>query len=599
MSADQTSIALVTPEDVSKTTYDVVIVGTGVAGAIVAKQLSERGKSVLMIEAGTSDSLSFEAFESYVESFQVALNKNPNSPYPFNSSAPSPTDDTLGYFQELGPFPISGSYTRITGGTTMHWEGKALRMLPEDFELKTKHGTGLDWPIGYDDLEPYYRKAEYELGVAGDTDEQKALGVPFPDGYVLPMQKIPPSYLDEQIRRKVDGATAQIDGESFELWLSTFPQARNGEPNPAYVAEDGGALFEEFGAQCGGNASCVPICPYEAKYDARRTLNTIAARQSVQLLGQAVVSKVEVDSETGQVVAVQYKKYSDMSSPEHVVGSAKGRLFVLACNAVENARLMLASDLPSSSGLIGRHLMDHPYLLAWGLMPEVTGTMRGPLCTSGIGSFRKGAFRKKQSAFAMDIHNDGWGWAGTGATDVLRDAVDNGLKYGQELRRELISRISRQVLLAFMCEMPADPQNRVTVDPRYTDQLGNLRPVMRFDVSDYCKQAISYARDLSRQIFGMLGAEDHTVYDRSDPSYFEYQGEGYWIRGGNHFAGTHIMGAAKSSSVVDDRLRSWDHRNLYLVGGGSMPSIGSSNTTLTIAALSFRASEQILEELGG
>src|SRR5262249_36894377 len=150
-----------------------------------------------------------------------------------------------------------------------------------------------------------------------------------------------------------------------------------------------------------------------------------------------------------------------------------------------------------------------------------------------------------------------------------------------------------------MCELPADPRNSVTVDPRYTDQLGNYRPVINFDIPDYCKKTLVYTRDLSRKIFSLLGAEDYTSYDKSDPAYFEYGGQGYWFRGGNHFSGTHIMGKSKADSVVDAQLRSWDHPNLYLLGGGSMPTIGSANITLSIAALSLRASEQMRKDLRG
>jgi choline dehydrogenase-like flavoprotein len=148
-----------------------------------------------------------------------------------------------------------------------------------------------------------------------------------------------------------------------------------------------------------------------------------------------------------------------------------------------------------------------------------------------------------------------------------------------------------------MCELPANSSNRVSIDPQYKDQLGNYRPVIHFDVPDYCKKAMAYARNLSRTIFERLGAEDHTHYDKSDPAYFEYEGQGYWFRGGNHFSGTHVMGTTKYNSVVDSYLRSWDHENLYLLGAGSMPSIGSSNTTLPLAALVFRASEQMLQDL--
>ncbi len=592
-------------QTVSKTFYDAVIVGSGVAGAIVAKQLSEQGKNVLILEAGTSRDLTLAGFQSYVETFYGAIAKHANSPYPLNLNALSPTDGLNSYFEEKGPMPLSGSYTRVTGGTTMHWQGTTLRMLPDDFKLRSKYGQGLDWPIEYTDLMPYYRKAEYEIGVSGNTKEQKELDIPFLPGYVFPMKELPPSYLDEQIREKIDGTTFDLDKETIKLKLSSFPQGRNSVPNPDYALYHGdvfvpsGVTSEnplEYGERCQGNASCVPICPVQAKYDARRTLGTIAFPDRVHLLSQAVASRVEIDPENGRVTAIHYKHYKDKNSPQYTIGTAKGRLFVLAANAIENAKLMLASELLSTSGLIGNNMMDHPFILTWALMPQVIGTMRGPLVTSGIGTFRKGKFRKQQSAFGIAIENSGWGWSGTGATDVLRDAVNRN-RYGKDLRQELIDRISRQLLLAFMCELPADYSNRVTIDPQYKDRLGNYRPVIHFNISDYCKKTMADARKVSREIFKRLKAEDYTHYKNSDPAYFEYEGEGYWYRGGNHFSGTHVMGTSKHNSVVNKNLRSWDYENLYLVGSGSMPSIGTANTTLTIAALSFLASEQMLKDL--
>jgi choline dehydrogenase-like flavoprotein len=602
MSPSQT-VTSVDCQTVSETFYDVVIVGSGIAGAIVAKELSQQGKTVLILEAGKTKDLTIAGFQSYVDTFYSAVAKDANSPYPKNPNALSPND--IGdYFVERGPMKLGGSYTRVPGGTTMHWEAKTPRMLPEDFNLRSIYGQGLDWPIKYEDLMPYYRKAEQEIGVSGDTEEQKKLGIPFEDGYVFPMEKLPPSYLDQKVIEKVHGTKVDLYDETLELSFSTFPQGRNGVPNPKY---DNGNLFVpdgvtsinpvQYGERCQGNANCVPICPVQAKYDARRTLAKAFQTGRVHQLSQAVAFKVEVNPDNGRVRAIHYKRYEDPNSPQHTIGIAQGTLFVLAANAVENARLMLASELPSTSGLMGCHLMDHPFTLAWALMPEVTGTMRGPIVTSGIGTFRKGSLRHKQSAFAVDIHNDGWGWAtGSPYTEVL-DAVDNKNKYGEELRQTLISRISRQLLLAFMCELPPDPNNRVTIDPKYKDQLGNYRPVISFNISDYSLRTLAYTRKLSRVIFQRLGAEDYTHYDPSDPAYFEFEGEGYFYKGGNHFSGTHIMGTTEYNSVIDKYLRCWDHQNLYLVGAGSMPTIGSSNTTLTVAALSFVAAEQMLKEL--
>lgn len=602
MSQSQTTVTSVDCQTVSETTYDVVIVGAGVAGAIVAKELSQQGKKILILEAGKNKGLTLDDFQSYVNTFYGEVDKNPNSPYPKNPNALSPTNFN-DYFVERGPMKLMGSYTRVPGGTTMHWEGKTPRMLPEDFKLHTKYGQGLDWPIEYQDLMPYYRKAEYELGVCGDVEEQKKLGLIFEEGYVFPMEKLPPSYLDQKVIEKVSGTKVQLYDETLELSFGTFPQARNGVPNPKY---DSGNVFVpdgittippiQYGERCQGNANCVPICPVQAKYDARKTLAQAFQTGRVDVLCQAVAYRVEINPANGRVSAIHYKLYEDPHSPKHITGIAKGTLFVLATNAVENARLMLASELPSTSGMMGRHLMDHPFMLAWALMPEVTGTMRGPIVTSGIGTFRKGNFRRKQSAFAVDIHNDGWGWAGVSASDEVQDAVNNN-KYGKELRQTLISRISRQLLLAFMCELPPDPSNRVTIDPEYKDQLGNYRPVINFNIPEYTLRTFAYTRELSRALFQCLGAEDYTDYKSSDDQYFEFEGEGYFYRGGNHFSGTHVMGTTKANSVVDKSLRSWDHENLYLLGAGSMPTIGTSNTTVTIAALSFIAAEQMLKDL--
>jgi choline dehydrogenase-like flavoprotein len=110
-------------------------------------------------------------------------------------------------------------------------------------------------------------------------------------------------------------------------------------------------------------------------------------------------------------------------------------------------------------------------------------------------------------------------------------------------------------------------------------------------------RGVVYARQFARQIFQRLGAADYTRYDPTDPAYVTYDGVGYVIRGGNHLAGTHIMGSAPEDSVVDSTQRSWDHKNLYLVGGGSMPTIGTSNVTLTIAAMCFRTVRHIESEL--
>jgi choline dehydrogenase-like flavoprotein len=604
-----------TPQIAARKSYDVVIVGGGVSGSILADRLSQAGHSAVIVEAGPGKDVQLDEYEAYLSRFYGASVKDNQAPYPFNPNARMPrstdampvtpqTPDDQFYIVQDGPFCTDTTFTRVLGGTTMHWEAKALRMLPEDFDMASRFGHGRDWPLGYDDIEPYYRQAEEELGVAADVEDQRYLGMTFPPGYVYPMRKMPLSYLDQVVARGVNGMRVDVDGDRYDLQVRSFPQARNGVPNPDY---DGGKGYQPIGAtstrqveegeRCQGNNNCVPICPVQAKYHAGKTLAKALRTGKVDIVTQAVASRVHVDKETGRVSGIEYQRYQDPSSPEHTTHTVHGRVYVLAANAIENARLMLASGLPSTSDLVGRNLMDHAYLLRWALLPEIAGTFRGTNCTGGITELRGGRFRERQAGFAVDIHNDGWGWAtGSPYSDLLA-IVDGQHKHGRDLRAALVSQLSRQLLLAFMIEVAAEPGNRVSVDRRYRDPLGNLKPVISFRVPEYSLAGASFGFDLAGEIFTRLGAEDHTTYDSRDYSYVEYAGRGYSIRGGNHLAGTHVMGTSKHDSVTDPAQRSWDHENLFLVGGGSMPTIGTSNITLTLAALAYRSASFIDTQL--
>ncbi|GLT17678.1 dehydrogenase [Vibrio zhanjiangensis] len=595
--------------------YDALIIGSGISGAIVAKELTQKGLSVLMLEAGPAKDFTYSGFQQYVSQYYANASKDNNAPYPENPNAPMPRSTDIsklipgvtndkGYMVQNGPLALDSTYTRVAGGTTMHWEAKILRMLPEDFSIRTSFGVGLDWPISYDDLMPYYRIAEREIGVSANVEDQKFYGIKYEPDYVYPMHGLPPSYLDQVVAKGIDGSQFDLYGESHTVQVRPFPQGRNGIPNKAYNVGQGykpkgsvSGYQVEQGGWCQGNNNCVPICPVQAKYDARKTLLDAAQTGRLDFLPQAVASKVSVNKEDNSIDSIEFKHYESVESAEYTTHKARGKIVILATNAVENARLMLASGLTSSSGLIGKNLMDHTYLLTWGLLPEPAGTMRGTKCTSGIADFRHGRGRSKQAPFGIDIHNDGWGWAtGSPFTDI-EHLVDEQNKFGRELRKGVVDRISNQLLFAYMVEQVADESNRITVDPKYKDAIGNMRPIVNYNLSDYSKAGIAYARKTSKVFFQRLGAQDCSSYSPLDYGYFNYQGENYYFRGGNHFSGTHIMGSCSSNSVVNENQKSWDHENLYLVGSGSMPSIGTSNTTLTLAALCYKTTEDILSRL--
>lgn len=594
--------------------YDVVIVGGGVAGGIVAREAAAAGKRVLILEAGSDTGKDWEGYQSWVDTFYKALIKVPNSPYPANPNAPSPSVLDIqkilgtqphpgGYFVQNGPLPFASDYTRALGGTMLHWLGTCLRMVPNDFRMRTRYGQGVDWPLTYEDLMPYYRRAEHEIGVAANAAEQAYLGIHFEPGYVYPMRELPESYSDRYLAERVDGLEVTLGNERLGIQVIATPQGRNSTPNPDY---DGGRGYTPVGAvgsplqgqRCEGNASCVPICPVQAKYSALKTLE-VARRAPVpaDIKSQCVASRVNVDPDNGRVTSITYKAYASPNDPSYTLHEARGRLYVLAGNAIENAKLMLASGLARQSGQLGKNLMDHPYMLTWGYYPDRVGPFRGPSSTAGIPTLRDGRFRGEHAAFRVEIANWGWNYAAGAPTSDLEALVDQGNLFGGALRDALFERVQRQMRLGFLVEQLPRSTNAVTIDPAYQTPLGEFRPVINYDVDDYTRAGMAAAKRISDLLFARAGVASHTSYNPADPGYLTYAGEGYTYHGSGHVVGTHRMALSAADGVVDRQQRCFEHRNLYLVGCGSMPTIATSNPTLTMAALAFMSADAINREL--
>ena len=151
---------------------DVVIVGSGVAGALLAARLAAAGVKVAILEAGAKVDRG-EATQRYRD----AVIKVPECPYPATPEAMHPiSNDPDFWYRQQGPDKFKSTYVKVVGGTTWHWLGTSLRFLPHDFSLSSSYGRGVDWPIGYGDLEPFYGEAEAEIGVSGNSSEP--LGAP-------------------------------------------------------------------------------------------------------------------------------------------------------------------------------------------------------------------------------------------------------------------------------------------------------------------------------------------------------------------------------------------------------------------------------------
>ncbi len=546
--------------------FDVVVVGAGVAGSMVAYRLAQTGARVLILEAGSRNPSRAEMVGKYA----IAFPKTPHSPYVQRESdlkAPSP-DGPADYYVQPDPRTHTqylSTYERRTGGSTWHWLGHTPRLVRSDFRMRKRYGKGagfpagfVDWPISYDDLEPWYCEAEREMGVAGSDEEWNDL-FDSPRSKPFPMSKIWPSYSDNWIAARINGKTF----DHIKYCIKSTPAARNSTTYDGRPA-------------CAGNSICVPLCPIGAKYDASvHVAKAMAAGASFR--EECVVTRIEKDKD-GAVHKVSFVTYGGAHE------TATAEIVVVAAHAIETPKLLLMSGLANSSDTVGRYLMDHLSKSAFGIAPEPLFPFRGPPSTSGIESFRDGEFRKKQAGFRVSLNNDGWSRKGAPYAEIVESVMQEKL-IGRQLQAAVFERVTRQIRLSCSVEVAPDPNNRVELST-LTDALGLPRPKITFTPPEYSYRGLLHANKTLGNIFKLIGA---TEIDLGKPRAYD---------GAGHIMGTCRMGNNAKSSVVDGHCRSHDHKNLFIVGSAVFPTVGSPNPTLTIAALALRAAHEIHRQLG-
>jgi glucose dehydrogenase len=568
--------------------------------------------------------------------FFRAPNKAPESPYtPELSADPAwvnagrPTSPMIGakpeqsYLVQKGPLAFGSTYERIGGGTALHWLGTSLRLVPNDFRMASVYNrshdwpTGLvDWPIDYDVLNPWYGEAETELGVSADVRDQAYLGIRFPDGYSYRMPGIPLSKVDAAVATALtkftpgDVGFLELDDPRRSWTVTSTPAARNSLPYQSRRV-------------CAGNTNCIPICPIQAKYDPTVTLNDALDTGGLDIWYRTVAKEVVI-GENGCVSRINYIKYRQEIGGPIEEGCISAKVYVLAGNAIETPRLLLMSKnggrtgagVANRSDLVGRNLMDHPFYVAWALMPWPVYPYRGPLSTGGIEDVvRDGSFRSDRAAFRIEIGNEGWNFVvgGIGGDPDLttvdlvtgrnRSEVNerNEMLFGAKLVNRLNDLITRQMRLGFLVEQTPDRRNRVTLSEQHYDGLGLPRPAITYDLSDYTKKGIVAAKRTADLLFEKMHAKSFTKEPPADhPMSFEWPINGKRTRiafgGAGHLMGTYRMGSDPRNSVVNSDQRSWDHPNLFLVGSGVFPTTATANPTLTLAALVLRTAGVILDK---
>lgn len=545
----------------SKTeSFDVVVVGSGAGGGPLALDLARAGARVLVLEKGRH-----VAQQDFVHD-EVARRRH--------FMVPDPADEphTLRYGGSGDATATAEGWTaNIVGGGTVHYSGFFHRMHPIDMRLRSTLGPVdgadvVDWPISYDELEPYYRRVDEEVGVSGTW---KAHPFEEPRSAPYPM---PP--LDEHpIAARIEQAAAKLGMHAFPT-----PRAVASRPYRGRRACEYCPMCADYGCPTGSKGSTLAT-----------VLPAAVATGHCEVRAECMATEVTVrpDGKAGGVV------YRDAEGLSRFV---EARVVVLACSAIETARLLLVSrsaafpdGLANRNGLVGKNLVFSSASLggaSWANDREA-GEAR-----------HLSAQRTIQDFYAMDAPVDGVAKAGTlsflvgfvqpiaAAESIARQRGKDGrILWGAALKKELRERLPRKHLqFESFCEFYANPDTYVDLDPQVKDRWGT--PVARMTVSTHPKsrEGTKLLAGKALDILKALGPDETYVTTEHTETKF--------LQGG-----TCRFGDDPATSVLDETCRAHEVPNLYVTDGSFLPTSGGVPLTLTIMANSFRVADHLVRRL--
>jgi len=498
---------------------DVCIVGCGAGGSTLAKQLAEGGLQVVVLEAG-----------KWLDTQEDFLNDELEMRHVMDW-------DDVRFSDGDNPLQLGHTNTgRAVGGSTVHFTAMKLRLHPEDSRLRTNEGIAMDWPMTYEELEPYYDMAEDFVGVSGPRD------MPWPGNRTAyPQGELPLNAGDEAIAQGLEKLGLQ--------WRMTPHAVLTGE-------KDGRSPCMFYGF-------CIQGCKSDAKGSALVTWVPAAVKAGAEIRENAFATRINTSAD-GIAKSVSYLQEGREFEQE-------ARLIIVSCYSIETPRLLLNSGIANSSGLVGKNLMVHPATIANGrfdrpldnfITPPVGIMTQDTYGTPKRREYQRGYMGNRYSHFPIEF-----------ITSLIEDNPDI---WGKRLF-EVMDAYPYWTMWTTQNEMLPRESNQVTVSSNVKDSNGVpvAHVTMSYDAND--KAMLAETDRHCREVMEAAGAEEVIL------AHADY-----------HVLGTCRMGVDPATSIVDPFCRSHDIPNLFVCDGSVFPTCGAVNPSLTIEALALRTADHIL-----
>jgi choline dehydrogenase-like flavoprotein len=545
--------------------YDAVIVGAGAGGGVAACVLAEAGLSVLLVERGHALGYADAGHRDHLRNHRISAYGNNTGPV--RGGEPRVFIDPQGRDRVVEPHEFEYHNNAVAvGGGTFVYGAQAWRFHPDDFRMASRYGVPegsslADWPISYDDLAPFYERAEWEIGVSGEPYSGYGHRAPVRGFPILPV----PQYRAAQLLK---AGAERIGVDTF-----TPPLAVN-------TTSYGGR------AACIECGSCVGFpCPVEARGGTHNTVIPRAlATGRCTLSTETFFERIETDA-AGRATGVVCR----LASPDGFVvkRTVRARAVVFAAGAIETARLLLLSGssrfpegIGNRHGLVGRNLQGHLYPTAYGLFDEPVHASRGPGVSIATTAFVHGNPGIVGGAMLADD------FVMTPAAFFANALPPGQRRWGHDTKDFMRHAYSRVLQVKGPVHEVPDPACRVELDPTVKDQWGLAVARLSGVVHAETMRTVAFIRDRAEVWIRSSGA---TRSWTNAPA--------RRLSAHQHQAGTCRMGNDPALSVTDQFGRVWEHENIFVCDASLHPTNGSYNPVLTVMALAYRNAEHIASSL--